>query len=399
MSGLNHVKVAVVGGCGHIGLPLGIALAIGGHDVALVDKNSVAIEMVNSGVMPFMEQDGDEMLIKAIETKRFMATEDFEYIKKSDVVIVTIGTPVDEHQSPVPRIFVDFLDSIDKFLQTGQLLILRSTVFPGTTKWIAKRLEPKGIDVAFCPERIVQGKAFDEFSQLPQIIAASSQEVRERARNLFSSIGSDFLFGTFEEAEFAKLFLNAYRYIQFATTNEFFMISSDAGVDYSKVHNLMTEGYERGKSLPRAGFASGPCLLKDTQQLLAFGQNKFQIGNSAILINEGLALKIINIAEEIMDLSECVVGVLGMAFKSDNDDIRSSLSYRVRKMLQLKAKKVLSSDPFVKNDYTLVEQEYLIQNSDLIIVCTPHSSYKHIDFGEKKVIDIWNIHGKGLLFQ
>jgi UDP-N-acetyl-D-mannosaminuronic acid dehydrogenase len=392
-------KVSIIGGCGHIGLPLGIALAITGSEVVLIDRDENAINTVNDGHMPFIEENGQFMLEKAINTGLFKATNSFEEITDSQIVIVTIGTPVDEHQSPVPRIFADFLDSIENYLSRGQLLILRSTVFPGTSRWIAKRLQPKGVEVAFCPERIVQGKAFDEFSQLPQIIATQNQNTAEQARQLFSQIGSDFLFGNFEEAEFAKLFLNAYRYIQFATTNEFFMIANDAGVDYAKVHNLMTEGYDRGRSLPKAGFASGPCLLKDTQQLLAFGQNKFQIGNSAILINEGLALKIVNIAEEIMDLSECVVGVLGMAFKSDNDDIRSSLSYRVRKMLQLKAKKVLSSDPFVKNDFTLVEQDFLIENSDLIIVCTPHSAYKHIEFGEKKVIDIWNIHGNGLLFQ
>ena len=177
------------------------------------------------------------------------------------------------------------------------------------------------------------------------------------------------------------------------------MLAETAGVDYANVYRVMTSGYDRAKGFPRAGLSAGPCLLKDTQQLLAFGQNQFGIGNAAILVNEGLALRLVSIAEEVVDLSNSTVGVLGMAFKADNDDIRSSLSYRVRKMLQLKAKKVLSSDPYVKNDVTLIPEEQLLENSDVIILCTPHDRYKNLDFEGKVVIDIWNLQNKGLLFR
>jgi UDP-N-acetyl-D-mannosaminuronic acid dehydrogenase len=392
-------KIGIIGGCGHIGLPLGVALANEDFDVTLVDINSVAVDDVNSGICPFMEEGINELLRDALSSVKLKATLDFKTISAQDIIFVTIGTPVDEHSSPVPRIFLDFFDTIKEFLHEGQIIVLRSTVFPGTSKWLAEKLTEIGVELAFCPERIVQGQAIKEIYSLPQITSATSERALSRVDKIFSKFSPSIVHASLAEAEFAKLFLNAFRYIQFAATNEFFMLADSAGVDYANIHRVMTEGYPRAASLPRAGLSAGPCLLKDTQQLIAFGQNQFQIGNAAILANEGLALRLIAIAERLVDLNVCTVGVLGMAFKADNDDIRSSLSYRVRKMLQLKASKVLSSDPYVKDDITLVTEEELLSKSDLIILCTPHKRYRDIDFKGKILIDIWNMHDDGLLFK
>ena len=272
-------------------------------------------------------------------------------------------------------------------------------MYPGTSEWLSKKLAPLGIDLAFAPERIVQGKAISELYSLPQITSASTQSALTKIDNIFKMFCPEIVHSSLAEAEFAKLFLNAYRYIQFAATNQFFMLSEQAGVDYANIFRAMTTGYERASGFPRAGLSAGPCLLKDTQQLLAFGQNQFQIGNAAILANEGLALRLVAIAEEVVDLSKSTVGVLGMAFKAENDDIRSSLSYRVRKMLQLKALRVVSSDPYVTNDSTLISESTLLAESDIIIVCTPHERYKNLDFSGKLVVDVWNLQGKGLLFR
>jgi UDP-N-acetyl-D-mannosaminuronic acid dehydrogenase len=396
---MDEIKISIIGGCGHIGLPLGIVLARAGFSVDLVDINLDAVEMVNSGELPFMEDDAQAILDEVLMQGKVRATTDVSAISSSDVIFVTIGTPVDEHQSPVPRIFSDFFESIEKFLRPGQTIVLRSTVYPGTSEWLSKKLLPLGVDLAFAPERIVQGKAISELYSLPQITSASTPSALARIDFIFSRFCPEIVHSTLAEAEFAKLFLNAYRYIQFAATNQFFMLAEQAGVDYANIYRAMTTGYDRAKGFPRAGLSAGPCLLKDTQQLLAFGQNQFQIGNAAILVNEGLALRLVSITEEVVDLPNSTVGVLGMAFKADNDDIRSSLSYRVRKMLQLKAKKVLSSDPYVKNDVTLISEVQLLKDSDVIILCTPHERYKNLDFGGKVVIDIWNLQNKGLLFR
>lgn len=390
-------KVAVIGGCGHVGLPLGIVFANLGFPTTLIDINQDSVDLVNSGKMPFMEDGSDEALGAALKSGNLLASTDLSEISKHDILIVTIGTPVDDHQSPVPRVFLDFIDSIWTYLHPGQLIVLRSTVFPGTSNWVAEKLSKIGVDVAFCPERIVQGKALVELQTLPQIVSGSSPKAVSRAEELFKSMTPQIVHASMREAEFAKLFLNAYRYIQFAVTNEFFMLTNDAGVDYEEVRRVMTEGYERAAGFPKAGLAAGPCLLKDTQQLLAFGQNNFHIGNSAILVNEGLALYLIEAASKLIKLENATVGILGMAFKANNDDIRASLSYRVRKMLQMRASKVLSSDPFVKNDSTLISVEELIEDSDIIIICTPHDVYKNLDFRDKLLVDVWNTQGHGLL--
>jgi len=390
-------KIAVIGGCGHVGLPLGIVFANLGFSTTLIDINQDSVDLVNSGRMPFMEDGSDEALNAALKSGNLIASTDLIEISKHDILIVTIGTPVDNHQSPVPRVFLDFIDSIWAYLHPGQLIVLRSTVFPGTSNWVADKLSQIGVDVAFCPERIVQGKALVELQTLPQIVSGSSPEAVRRAEELFKTMTPQIVHASMREAEFAKLFLNAYRYIQFAVTNEFFMLSNNAGVDYDQVRRVMTEGYERAAGFPKAGLAAGPCLLKDTQQLLAFGQNNFHIGNSAILVNEGLALYLIEAASKLVKLEVSTVGILGMAFKANNDDIRSSLSYRVRKMLQMRALKVLSSDPFVSNDETLVKIDELLNESDIIIICTPHDEYKTINFQGKIVVDVWNIQNRGLL--
>ena len=129
--------------------------------------------------------------------------------------------------------------------------------------------------VAYCPERIVQGYAIRELKELPQIVAGLSDAAIKEASELFSKVSPKIIKTTMGEAELVKLFSNAWRYIQFAVANQFYMISHNFEVDYEKVRHAMREGYERAHSLPGAGFAAGPCLLKDTMQLSAFNTNNF----------------------------------------------------------------------------------------------------------------------------
>ena len=389
-------NISVIGGCGHIGLPLGVLLAKVGHVVNLVDLDESRVNLVNSGSLPFLEQGGEILLREQLNTKRLHATSDLRTIVNSSIIITTVGTPVDEYQSPVPRIFRDFLNSIKSYLREDQLFILRSTVFPGTARWMANELVPYGVELAFCPERILQGQAFKEISKLPQIISGATEKAVNRASNLFKDLSNGIIECSLEEAELAKLFLNSFRYAQFAVSNEFYRISTENGLDYSRIHSVMTSGYERGRVIPKAGLAAGPCLLKDTQQLIAFSNNSFLSGNAAVLANEGLPLTLIREMERIVNLKNSIVGILGMAFKPEVDDIRSSLSYRVKKLLQLKAKEVLTTDPYVKNDINLLPLDYVITNSDIIVICTPHEIYRDLNFGSRKVLDIWKISQENL---
>lgn len=384
-------NISIIGGCGHIGLPLGILLAKVGHKVNLVDSDQYRVDLVNNAKLPFLEPGGEILLAEQINNKRLHATTDLQTISSSSIIITTVGTPVDEYQSPVPRIFRDFLNSIKEYLRADQLFILRSTVFPGTARWMANELEPFGVELAFCPERILQGKAFLEIGNIPQIVSGASSNAVNRASILFQDVSQGVIECALEEAELAKLYLNAFRYAQFAVSNEFYRIAAESGLDYSRIHEVMTSGYERGKLIPKAGLAAGPCLLKDTQQLIAFSNNSFLSGNAAVLANEGLPITLIRVMEDMVELKNSTVGILGMAFKPEIDDIRSSLSYRVKKMLQLKAKDVLTTDPYVTADVNLLPLEVVIDRSDIIIICTPHDIYRDLDIKGKPVLDIWKI--------
>jgi UDP-N-acetyl-D-mannosaminuronic acid dehydrogenase len=285
----------------------------------------------------------------------------------------------------------DCIDWMLPSLVDGQLLILRSTVFPGTTDWMDGYLKSKGrkLKVAFCPERVVQGNGLEELREMPQIVSGTTPEAEREAVALFERITAEVVVVTPMEAEFAKLFNNAYRYIEFAATNEFYLIAKSAGLDYQRVLNAMKHNYPRAKSIPRPGYAAGPCLVKDTMQLTAFARNQFGLGHAALLINEGLALHVIDDLKRRYDLAKMTVGLLGMAFKAEIDDTRASLSYKFKKVLVGQTRAVLTTDPFVTTDSELKPLDEVIAKSDLLILCTPHAAYKQADLKGKPVLDVW----------
>ena len=157
--------------------------------------------------------------------------------------------------------------------------------------------------MAFCPERVVQGNGLKELRDMPQIVSGTTPDAEREAAALFERIAPEVVVVTPIEAEFAKLFSNAYRYIEFAATNEFYLVAKSAGVDYQRVLKAMTHNYPRLKGMPRPGFAAGPCLVKDTMQLSAFARNQFGLGHAALLINEGLVLHVVDDIKRRYDLA------------------------------------------------------------------------------------------------
>ena len=382
-------KITVIGGAGHIGLPLSIVFANKGFDVAVLDKNKSAMEIAKKGIMPFREKDGVKNLKKALKKKIKFYSEPSSFISDSTVVI-TVGTPVDNFLNPDMRQIKECIDSLIPYLKKGQLIILRSTVYPGTSDWLYKYLfKKKKCDIAFCHERVIQGYTFDEIEKLPQIIATSSKTALKRATLIFKKISKKIVYCSLKEAEFSKLFSNSFRYAQFAIANEFYMLADKAGLDFNKIRKITKDGYPRAESLPSAGFAAGPCLLKDTMQLLSFSRNNFSIGNSSMLVNEGLVLYLIDKLETKYNLKSKNVGLLGMAFKAECDDTRSSLSYKMKKILSAKVNKIYCTDPFVKTDKNLSSLDKTINNSNILIICVPHKKYKNLNLKNKEVIDIW----------
>jgi len=388
--------VVVVGGCGHVGLPLAIALASRGLAVAIQDIDARAVALVLSGELPFMENGAQEVLQKALADGRLTATTDRDVIARSEAVVVVIGTPVDEHLNPDPHAVTKALrESLDSF-RDGHLVVLRSTVYPGVTRTIERLFTDAGLDldVAFCPERIAEGRAMEELFSLPQIVSGRTQEARARAAKLFGALTQSIVELEPEEAELAKLFTNNWRYIKFAAANQFYVMANDHGLDYDRIRKALAHDYPRAADMPGAGFAAGPCLFKDTMQLAAFTDNSYVLGHSAMLVNEGLPLYLVTRMEQAHDLADLRVGILGMAFKGESDDIRSSLSYKLKRILEFRSREVFCTDPYVTVDDTLLPIEEVLERSDVLVIGAPHRVYADV-LTDKPVVDVWNLLGNG----
>jgi UDP-N-acetyl-D-mannosaminuronic acid dehydrogenase len=384
--------LAVVGGCGHVGLPLALAFARKGFAVDLLDTSPERVAMVNAGRMPFQEDGADDLLAQSVAKGLVKATTDAAVLDASAAIIVTIGTPVDEYLDPAVVAFDRSLENLVERVRPGQLLVLRSTVFPGMTDRLARQLEQRGradVDLAYCPERIVQGQSLQELEQLPQLVAGATRRAADRAAALFGVICPKVLFLKPVEAELAKLFCNAWRYINFAIANQFYVMAQHFEADFHRIYHALREDYPRMRSLARPGFAAGPCLLKDTMQLGAFNHGSFVLGQAAMMINEGLPYLLVQDIKRAYPLSDMTVGILGMAFKPDSDDPRSSLSYKLRKVLLLECRRVLCTDPYVP-DTGLTPLAEVLDKADLLIVGTPHSCYGGLEF-RQPVVDITGI--------
>jgi UDP-N-acetyl-D-mannosaminuronic acid dehydrogenase len=370
-------KIGIIGGCGHVGIPLGLALASRNFDVTLLDVNALAVNKINHCTLPFKEEGALEILKSHIR-KNLIASTDMSLVKTQEAVVFVTGTPVDEHHNPKINDVVKVIRSYLELMSKEQLVILRSTIFPGTTEFITKLLQDKfgSAKLAFCPERIVQGKGIEEIFRLPQIIAPTTEEAYREAYNIFSKLTSKIIRLSAKEAELVKLITNTWRYLEFAAANAFYMMVENEGVDFYTVYSALKLDYPRAEHFPTAGLAAGPCLFKDTMQLSAFYQNNFFLGQSAMLVNEGLPNFLVGQLEKKMgSLVKKRIAVLGMTFKPNNDDTRESLSYKIKKLLEFKMASVLVTDPYLDTSLSLRD---VLKQAEGIILGTPHDEYKDI---------------------
>ena len=384
-SGRFACDVVIVGGCGRAGLPLAVAFADRGARVVSYDINAAAVDAVSAGRLPFHEPSAELPLRRMTSAGRLVASADPEVVAAAEHVIVGVGEPVAALRACSER-FTD-----------GQILILRTAVAPGTAAVAEKIVARLGVDmdVAFCPERIAEGMAMTELHDLPQIVASRSASGLERASRLFSMLTAELVPMTVEEAELARLFTNAWRYIRFAAANQFYMIASDLGLDYERIRHGVIRDYPRASDLARAGFAAGPSLLTDAAGL-ARANAGFTLGRAAIAVNQGLPGYLVNRIELAYDLSDMTVGVLGMAYKGGSDDTRSSLAYLLADLLAAKARAVLCTDPLVTSDPEFVSLEEVLDRADLLVIGAPHPHYRDLRTSTP-VVDIWNLRRQGVL--
>ena len=392
MSKSRH-DVAVIGGAGHVGVPLSLVLASRGLQTLIVDVDRNALALLQAGRLPFLEEGAEALLRSALDDDKLAFSTTPEGVAGVPTVIVTIGTPIDEFQNPNLSVLTRCLDELLPHLSDEQTLILRSTVAPGTTSFVANYLRQRGrkTRLSFCPERVVQGKGVVEIQELPQLVSGVTPEALEAATKFFSAVGLETVEMTPLEAEFGKLICNAYRYIQFAATNQLYMMVEAEGLDYNEILRKIKKGYPRMTGVPGPGFAAGPCLMKDTVQLFAFQKHRFILGQVAMTINEGLPNYIVERIAAQLDLEKTRVGILGMAFKADSDDIRDSLSYKLVKLLRYHGARVVCSDEHVK-DSAFVSKEELIASSDLVIIGVPHAAYARLTVPPSvELVDLWRI--------
>lgn len=399
-------RVAVIG-TGRVGLPLALYLADRGMTVHGVDADEKRVDLLRRGVLPFLEAGADALLAKHLGS-RFLPTADTGAVASAEVLILTLGTPVDEHLNPDFSAIEDVLASLRPHLRPGQLFIMRSTVTPGTTEFVRRRLEEttalrvgRDLFLAFCPERIAEGRSIEELPEIPQIVGALDDASRARAAAFFEGIAGPVLATDARSAEIAKLFCNVYRYIDFAIGNEFMMIADMFERDIYEIVDLVNRGYKRG-GLKRPGFTGGPCLYKDGFFLVERTPYP-DLLTTAWKINESVPAYIIEgVVRRLGTLEGKTVAVLGLAFKKDSDDTRNSLAYKAIKILKRRGARVFTHDPYVNKEGL----DDALRESDAVLVCTDHQAYRALGVeGMRKlakrgalVADIWNCFGRGKVF-
>ncbi|MDO8657826.1 MAG: nucleotide sugar dehydrogenase [Candidatus Levybacteria bacterium] len=404
---IKNKNVAVIG-IGRVGLPLALVFANEGFTVYGVGRSKEKISSLKDGKMPFIEKNADNLLKKHVN-KNFIPTIEYKEISKCNYIILTLGTPIDENMNPVFDQIISALKNASPYLRKGQTLILRSTVSPKTTEYVQSFLNDlpgitvgKNFYLAFCPERISEGYSIEETKTIPQIIGGVDKVSAKKAKELFVAIGVEPLITDAVSAELAKLFTNMYRYINFAIANEFMIIADNYYRDIYEITNLVNHKYERG-GLKLPGLTGGPCLFKDGFFLISDLPFTDLISTSW-KINESIPLMLVKKIRERIKLEGKKVAILGLSFKSEIDDMRESLSFKVRKAMLRERANVFLHDPFAK-DYVNQEIEKdvykVIEMADLIFVATNHKQYKSLDINKIKklankkcvVCDVWNVFG------
>lgn len=395
-------SVAVVG-LGRVGLPLALAFARAGLRVQGIEVSEERIALLLKKQMPFLEEGAQELLARSVGVNFFPST-DVSRVQESEAVVLTLGTPVDEHMNPVFSQIESVMKGMMPHLRSGQLIALRSTVSPGTTEYLGNLIQRQtslriGTDIflAFCPERIAEGKSVEEIPEVPQIVGGLDPESTRRAADLFHRITSCVLPTDARAAELAKLFCNMYRYINFAIANEFMMIAHQHNREIYEILHLVNHGYKRG-GLKQPGFTGGPCLYKDGFFLVS--KIPFnELISSAWKINETVPGYLIEEIKKVKHIDGSKVAILGLGFKKNIDDTRNSLSFKAKKIFLAEGADVYLHDPFV----TSKPLEQVLDKADIIMVAMNHDAYQtlwprrleELVKADAVICDIWNLFGTG----
>ena len=405
--------VCVVG-TGRVGLPLALSFIEAGCAVTGLDIDEGLRSTVNSGEMPFAEPGYDAL----VASRKLQLSGDPAITSQSAALVVTVGTPLHNHietdLSQIRRV----LETLAPHLRAGQLLCLRSTVAPGTTRFVARWIDRntelrvgRDISLAFCPERIAEGKAYEELRTLPQIIGAEDTASGERAAALFARLAPEIMRTDYVSAELVKLFNNIARYIHFAVANQFALIADTFGADIYEVRELANHRYPRSH-IATPGLTAGTCLRKDFGMINEWSPYP-DLLLSAWKMNEYIPAFLVQHLKQRTPITDKEVAVLGYSFKKDTDDVRDSLAPKLVRYLERELPASLRV-----SDHNLPEElpepvrgleknwsaAEALDGIDCVFVATNHSGYREalLTLAEQRpeawVVDIWNIGGAGKIF-
>ncbi|MDX2169844.1 MAG: nucleotide sugar dehydrogenase [Deltaproteobacteria bacterium] len=393
-------SVAVVG-LGRVGLPFALFLADRGCTVHGVDNNAATVEALGAGRLPFREEGAAEALA-ATRGSRFFAGSDLSALAKADTVVITLGTPVDDFNNPIFLPIENLLRAALPHLKQGTLLVLRSTVAPGSTEHLGRLIERstdfkigRDLFLAFCPERIAEGKSFAELPEVPQIVGGVDAASSARAAAFFALVTPTVIQVDARSAELAKLFCNMYRYIDFAVSNEFMMIAAQHGREVYPIIDAVNRGYKRG-GLKSPGLTGGPCLYKDGFFLT--GKIPYnELIASAWKIHETTPAYLVEQVRARTPIDGAKVAVLGMSFKKDIDDTRNSLAFKLKKILLAEGADLHLHDPFLPYE----PLDAALRDAAVIFLSMNHSAFNSLSVESLRkiakpnaiVCDIWNMLG------
>jgi UDP-N-acetyl-D-mannosaminuronic acid dehydrogenase len=404
------VDVSVIG-LGRVGLPLALCFADRGLRVHGVDKDPDRLLAVQGGSMPFEETGAQELLERVRASGRLTVSDSVPDAAQAEHIVITLGTPSFSHIEIDMRDIRAALDDLLPVLREGHSLILRSTIAPGTTDFVAGYLrKQRGFEigeemfVAHAPERIAAGRFLEEIDTLPCIVGGIGERSGDAVARLFSVFGAPVVQTTPVQAELAKIWTNILRYATFALPNLLMMDCEQHGANVFEVIDLINRDYPRG-GIASPGLTAGSCLRKD----FTFSEERSNAPGMLLAVsrvNESVPLFLVEgMKRRIGDLSGRKVAVLGLAFKRDTDDERDSLSHKLIRMLERELADVAVHDPRVSTPSQSFDDA--LAGADAVVVATNHSDFDGPEplrrIGELAaddclVVDPWNAFGSAQVF-
>jgi UDP-N-acetyl-D-mannosaminuronic acid dehydrogenase len=406
----STADVAVVG-LGRVGLPLALSFADRGLSVIGVDNDPARLGAVSEGRMPFDETDAQEMLDRVHASGRLSLSDLVADAAGARHIVITLGTPSFSHIEIDMRDIRSALDDLLGVLAPGHSLILRSTIAPGTTEFVAGYLtKHRGFEigeevfVAHAPERIAAGRFIEEIDSLPCIIGGVGERSGEVVAKLFGVFRAPIVQTTAVQAELAKIWANILRYTNFALPNLLMMDCERYAANVFEVIDLINRDYPRG-GIAQPGLTAGTCLRKD----FTFSEERSAAPGMLLAVsrvNESVPLFLLEGAKRRLGvLADRKVAVLGLAFKAGTDDERDSLAHKLIRLLERELADVVVHDPHVATPTASFEEA--VAGADVVMIAANHGEFCDpralAAIAERAspdclVVDPWNCWGAAQVF-